>query len=138
MSISSRQQWISKSKSIVFYIIDSTQRVNTLLKKVLAAGLSFGLSASMALAEDYPSKPIEMVIGFKPGGFSDAMARKLSEPLTKATDPPIVHSHMGGACLGAFLGGLKMRLGNVLESCGNPLMFYVKMQQDYLLSLRPL
>jgi len=34
------------------------KRVNTLLKKVLAAGLSFGLSASMALAEDYPSKPI--------------------------------------------------------------------------------
>ena len=73
------------------------KRVNTLRKKVLAAGLSFGLSASMALAEDYPSKPIEMVIGFKPGGFSDAMARKLSEPLTKALDQPIVHTYMGGA-----------------------------------------
>ncbi len=53
--------------------------------------------ASFAVADTYPDKPVEMVIGFKPGGFSDAMARKLSEPLTEILGQPIVHTYKGGA-----------------------------------------
>ena len=122
------------------------KRVNTLLKKVLAAGLSFGLSASMALAEDYPSKPIEMVIGFKPGGFSDAMARKLSEPLTKALDQPIVHTYMGGAggsiaataVKGKDADGYTVVVATSLTFAFNPLqgdVTYTKDDYDYLLTM---
>ena len=122
------------------------KRVNTLLKKVLAAGLSFGLSASMALAEDYPSKPIEMVIGFKPGGFSDAMARKLSEPLTKALGQPIVHTYMGGAggsiaataVKGKDADGYTVVVATSLTFAFNPLqgeVTYTKDDYDYLLTM---
>lgn len=122
------------------------KRVNTLLKKVLAAGLSFGLSASMALAEDYPSKPIEMVIGFKPGGFSDAMARKLSEPLTKALYQPIVHTYMGGAggsiaataVKGKDADGYTVVVATSLTFAFNPLqgeVTYTKDDYDYLLTM---
>ena len=122
------------------------KRVNTLLKTVMAAGLSFGLSASMALAEDYPSKPIEMVIGFKPGGFSDAMARKLSEPLTKALGQPIVHTYMGGAggsiaataVKGKDADGYTVVVATSLTFAFNPLqgeVTYTKDDYDYLLTM---
>ena len=122
------------------------KRVNTLLKTVMAAGLSFGLSASMALAEDYPSKPIEMVIGFKPGGFSDAMARKLSEPLTKALGQPIVHTYMGGAggsiaataVKGKDADGYTVVVATSLTFAFNPLqgeVNYTKDDYDYLLTM---
>lgn len=68
-----------------------------MLGAALCAALSLAAGPQVAVAEDYPGKPIEMVIGFKPGGFSDAMARKLSEPLTEALGQPIVHTYMGGA-----------------------------------------
>ena len=69
------------------------------IRKMLGAALIVALSAGghAALADDYPNKPIEMIIGFKPGGFSDAMARKISEPLTEALGQTIVHTYMGGA-----------------------------------------
>lgn len=71
--------------------------VRKLLGAALVAALSVSVVVETAAAEDYPSKPIEMIIGFKPGGFSDAMARKLSEPLTESLGQPIVHTYMGGA-----------------------------------------
>ena len=71
--------------------------VRKLLGAALVAALSVSGGVKTATAEEYPSKPIEMIIGFKPGGFSDAMARKLSEPLTESLGQPIVHTYMGGA-----------------------------------------
>jgi len=55
------------------------------------------LSVGSSFSSDFPNKPIEMIIGFKPGGFSDAMARKISEPLTEKLGQTIVHKYMGGA-----------------------------------------
>ena len=67
------------------------KRVNTLLKKVLAAGLSFGLSASMALAEDYPSKPIEMVV---PVAASRQLPSKEKTPMgIRLLWQPVQHLH---------------------------------------------
>jgi tripartite-type tricarboxylate transporter receptor subunit TctC len=76
---------------------DHMKIIRKTLGTALVAGLSFVVSAPFAAAEDYPSKPIEMVIGFNPGGFSDAMARTISEPLTEALGQTIVHSYMAGA-----------------------------------------
>jgi tripartite-type tricarboxylate transporter receptor subunit TctC len=38
---------------------------------------------SGALAEDYPNKPIRMVVGFPPGGGTDVVARILAQQLTQ-------------------------------------------------------
>ncbi|WP_282046825.1 tripartite tricarboxylate transporter substrate binding protein [Roseibium album] len=68
-----------------------------LCRASIISAIVLSLGGQTVFAEDYPNKPIEMIIGFKPGGFSDAMARKLSEPLAEALGQPIVHSYMGGA-----------------------------------------
>ena len=73
------------------------KHLRNLVGAAFVAGMSIAVSGQIAVAEEYPSKPVEMIIGFKPGGFSDAMARKLSEPLTETLGQPIVHTYMGGA-----------------------------------------
>ena len=65
--------------------------IRKFLGAAFVAGLTISASIQSAVAEGYANKPIEMIIGFKPGGFSDAMARKLSEPLTEALGQPKHH-----------------------------------------------
>lgn len=71
--------------------------LNFITRSLAVATLALGVNITAAAAQSYPDKPIEMVIGFKPGGFSDAMARKISEPLTEALGQTITHTYMGGA-----------------------------------------
>lgn len=73
------------------------KRLTRFNKFAFAAAVCLSLTAGTAAADDFPTKPIEMIIGFKPGGFSDAMARKISEPLTEALGQTIVHTYKGGA-----------------------------------------
>ena len=46
-------------------------------KKLIAALLGFGLIAQAAptLAQDYPTKPVRVIIAFKAGGAVDTVAR---------------------------------------------------------------
>lgn len=53
-------------------------------------------SPTMALAQNYPSKPITLVVPNPPGGFVDASARILSDSLAKVTSQPIVVDNRGG------------------------------------------
>lgn len=71
--------------------------LNLFGKSAIATIVALGLAANSAMAADYPDKSIEMIIGFKPGGFSDAMARKISEPLSEKLGQTIVHTYKGGA-----------------------------------------
>jgi tripartite-type tricarboxylate transporter receptor subunit TctC len=70
--------------------------MNTFLKVAVAAAV-MGTFAMPASAQQYPSKPIRMVIGFPPGGGTDIVGRivanKLSEDLGKAVTP----DNRGGA-----------------------------------------
>lgn len=73
------------------------------LRPLLLAVLAFALSFSAANAQDYPVKPIRLIIPFQPGGGSDTLARLLGEKLTaKWKQPVIVENHAGaGGNLGA-------------------------------------
>lgn len=53
---------------------------------VAAVLLSLGAS-HMALAADYPSRPITMVVPFSPGGVSDTIGRPLATLMPKNTRP---------------------------------------------------
>ncbi|WP_404300851.1 tripartite tricarboxylate transporter substrate binding protein [Alicycliphilus denitrificans] len=60
-------------------------------------GLLLGLAGPSHSASDYPSKPIQLVIGFSAGGPADAIARILSQPLSKVLGTPIVIDNRPGA-----------------------------------------
>ena len=107
-----------------------------------ALGISGGANAENA----FPSKSIEMIIGFKPGGFSDAMARKISEPLTEKLGQTIIHTYKGGAggsiaataVKGKPADGYTLVVATSLTFAFNPLQGKVKYDKedfDYLLTM---
>jgi tripartite-type tricarboxylate transporter receptor subunit TctC len=64
----------------------------------LAAGLMVAAAPSVAPAtEDYPTKPIVMIVPFGAGGGTDIIARALSEELGPALGQPIVVEPRPGA-----------------------------------------
>jgi tripartite-type tricarboxylate transporter receptor subunit TctC len=50
-----------------------------------------------ALAQNYPTKPIRMIVGYAPGGGSDIMGRLIAPHITKALGQPIVVENKPGA-----------------------------------------
>lgn len=50
-----------------------------------------------ALAQEYPSKPVRMIISFPPGGGSDLIARVLAQKLTVALGQTVVADNRPGA-----------------------------------------
>ena len=70
------------------------------------AGLALVLAAQCvmgaALAADYPTKPIKMVVPYAPGGGADAVARIVAKKVSESIGQPIVIENKGGA--GSILG----------------------------------
>jgi tripartite-type tricarboxylate transporter receptor subunit TctC len=64
------------------------------LQMALLAGLAL---IACAHAEDYPTRPITMIVGFPPGGSTDATARILQDPLNQALGQNIIIDNRGGA-----------------------------------------
>ncbi len=53
--------------------------------------------ACQAAAQDYPTRPIRMIVPYPPGGGTDVIARILQEPLAAELGQPIVIENKGGA-----------------------------------------
>src|SRR5947209_12400984 len=62
----------------------------------LAAVLLLALSGPSA-AEDYPSRPITLVVPYAAGGGNDVMARIVAEKMSKSLGQQIVIENKGGA-----------------------------------------
>lgn len=76
---SSKRQWLRTS-------------IATALVAIGAASTS-----ASAWAENFPSKPITLVVPFAPGGSSDVLARKVAEGLSQVLGQAVVVDNKGGA-----------------------------------------
>jgi hypothetical protein len=67
--------------------------------KTLFAGLfvAMTLSATHALAQDFPNKPIRIVVPYSPGGGTDAVARIMAQRLTATLGQSVLVENKPGA-----------------------------------------
>jgi tripartite-type tricarboxylate transporter receptor subunit TctC len=62
----------------------------------LAAALSLLLLPASAVAQDFPSKPIKLIVPFPPGGPNDIIARVVGQRMSELTKQPIVIENRSG------------------------------------------
>src|SRR5258705_13972684 len=69
------------------------------LKSIFASlALAFSLgSPSPAVAQDWPTQPVRIVVPYPPGGVADAMARKIAEKLAEKWKQAVVIDNRPGA-----------------------------------------
>jgi len=65
------------------------------MKKILL--LSFALASFACTAQDYPTRPVRMLVGFPPGGAMDSVARVISPRLAEALGQAFVVENRTGA-----------------------------------------
>jgi tripartite-type tricarboxylate transporter receptor subunit TctC len=66
------------------------------MKRIFPLLLAFGVSTAL-LGQDYPNKPIRMVVGFPPGGGTDVVARILAPRISELLGQPVVIDNRPGA-----------------------------------------
>lgn len=71
------------------------KRFQFIKSSLFAVGAS--LLASLAFAQNFPDRPITLVVPNPPGGLVDTSARLLSEPLTRVIGQPVVVDNKPGA-----------------------------------------
>lgn len=65
----------------------------------LSAAIAAGLASSVApvMADNYPSRPIKLIVPYAPGGGADSFARLASPELEKILGTTIIIENIGGA-----------------------------------------
>jgi tripartite-type tricarboxylate transporter receptor subunit TctC len=107
------------------------------LQYAVTAFAAIPAMAGWANAEDYPSRPITIIVGFSPGGPTDILARILADRMKTSLGQPVIVENMAGAG-GTLAGGRVARakpdgytlnIGNWSSSVGGgalyPLHYHV-------------
>jgi len=75
-------------------------KIRTLLRVGVAGALAG--SAALAAAQNYPTKPVRLIVPFPPGGSNDIVGRLMAQELTDKLGKQVVVDNRGGA--GGVLG----------------------------------
>jgi len=65
--------------------------------KIVMAALACALCGAAASAQDYPSKPIKLIVSFGPGGGADIVGRILGQAMAEKLGQPVVIENRPGA-----------------------------------------
>ena len=114
------------------------------LTRFLGALVALSVSAVPALAETYPSHPITMMVGFPPGGPTDALARLLADGMKNTLGQPVVVETVSGAAGTIATGrvvhadpdGYTIGIGNWSSHVGSPAIY--PLDYDVLKDLQPI
>ncbi|MBS0608031.1 MAG: tripartite tricarboxylate transporter substrate binding protein [Comamonadaceae bacterium] len=82
-----------------------TTPTRRLAAALIASGLAL-LATSPAQAQEWPAKPITIVVGYPPGGSTDLMGRLVGAELSTRLGQPVVIENLGGA--GGTIGAQKV------------------------------
>ena len=66
-------------------------------RAALLLALAAPLLAAPAVADDYPSRSIRLIVPYAPGGGADSVARIVAKRVSESIGPPIVIENRGGA-----------------------------------------
>jgi len=111
---------------------NAPHRLGAVQKMLLTAGAVWaGLVANAAMAAEYPSKPIKLIVPFAAGGSTDIVARVIAEAMRHALGQPVVVDNRGGA--GGLIGteaiasapadGYTIGMATVSTLTVNPLLY---------------
>lgn len=122
----------------------NTRWSSRLLKRLLLLLLFIAATPLHTSAQDYPSKPMRMVVPYPPGGASDVVARLISQYMGETFRQPVVVENRAGANgIIAFQfvaqsapDGYTMLMSNVGPSAINP-SIYTKIPYDAIKDFAP-
>jgi tripartite-type tricarboxylate transporter receptor subunit TctC len=103
-------------------------------------------NAAQTAAQQYPTKPIRMIVPYPPGAGTEFTAREIGRSITEATGQPVVMDHRPGA--GATLGhaiaaravpdGYTLMLGTIGGLVSGPALLGNKIPYDPLVDFSPI
>ena len=68
-----------------------------MVRCLVAVAFAWGPAASSAVAQDYPSRPVKILVGFGPGGLGDIVTRAVAQKLSVQMGQPFFVENMPGA-----------------------------------------
>jgi len=71
-------------------------KISTLIARSLPA-IALALAAFGAHAQDYPNRPIKLIVPYTPGASTDVISRSFADEASKVIGQPIVVENRGGA-----------------------------------------
>src|SRR5688572_5572941 len=116
----------------------------TLMRNASTLALLLPALALPAVAQEYPAKPIRMIVPFAPGGSTDLLARLMGQKLNERMGQPVVVENRagGGGHIGADFVAKSAPDGYTLATAGIPqaigMSLFKKVPYDMAKDLAPI